>query len=429
MTRSITRSVEQLKSHIDSALDPSTIHHACRDVNHRWRNRLLDPVATIWVFALQILHGNTACMHARHLLPGVNFTDSAYCQARARLPVELFIQLFRRITRSLLAASDEVIELWHGHRYFYIDASTCSMPDTPELQRRFSQPTGQKPGCGFPVAKFVALARGGGGLLVDILIGSLYSHEAPLAPGLFKHLKRDDVLVGDRAFGSYVLLGMLIERGVHAVVRQQQRRKTDFRKGRCLGLRDQIIQWAKPVKRPPWMNVSEFASLPEHITLRQLEYRVESPGFRSRRIVLNTTLLDPQKYPLKDLAELYNDRWQIETYFRHLKQTMRMDILRCKSVEGVTKELWMFAIIYNLVRATMVQAGLRQGVPPDRISFIDTLRWLIHRRPDEPMPDLVVNPLRPGRHQPRAVKRRPKEYSRLTLPRAQMRKAMLSWTL
>ena len=132
---------------------------------------------------------------------------------------------------------------------------------------------------------------------------------------------------------------------------------------------------------------------------------------------------------MRELASHYGERWQVETYFRHLKQTMRMDVLKCKTADGVQKEVWMFAIIDNLVRAMMVQAGLRQGVPPQRISFIDVLRWLAHRRVGEPMPRFVVNPHRPGRHQPRAVKRRPKQYSRLTHPRNQMRKAMRGWIL
>lgn len=428
MVGSLAQSVELLKSRLDSALHSSTIHSACHAVGHRWRMRVLDPVTTIWIFALQILHGNTACMHARRLLPGIHFTDSAYCQARARLPIEVFIQLFRRITGSLLAATDDLTASWHGRRVFYIDSSTCSMPDTPGLQKRFGQPTGQKPGCGFPVMKLITLFQAGGGLLIDTLIESLYTHESSLAPRLFKHLKPGDILVGDRAFGSYVLMTMLIDRGAHVVVRQQQRRKADFRTGRRLASRDQIIQWAKPMKNPPWLNISIFESLPDRLTLRQLEYRVHSPGFRCRRIVLNTTLLDAERYPAQELASLYGDRWNVEIYYRHLKQTMRMDVLRCRTVEGVLKELWMFALIYNLVRAEMIRAGVLRHVPPDRVSFIDTLRSMIHRTRGESAPPLV-NPDRPGRVQPRAVKRRPKEYSRLTLPRAQMRKAMFSWKL
>jgi hypothetical protein len=222
---------------------------------------------------------------------------------------------------------------------------------------------------------------------------------------------------------------LLAARSVHILMRQHQRRKTDFRRGRRLGVRDQIIQWTKPVKRPPWMEAHAFEQRPDRLTLRRVEYRIEANGYRTQKVVLITTLLDAQTYPVRELASRYGERWQVETCFRHLKQTMRMDVLKCRTVDGVGKEVWMYAIIYNLVRAMMVEAGLRQGVPPDRISFIDVLRWLAHRREGEPMPRLAVNPHRPGRHQPRVVKRRPKQYPLLTHPRDQMRKAMRGWIL
>ena len=426
MASSIASSARSLKSTLRHALAAKMIHAACRDSGHAWRVRTLDPVTTVWLFALQMLHANTACTHVLRLMPGIRATDSAYCQARKRLPLKVFQRLFQRVRDHVLPATDEMLSLWRGHRVFYIDGSTTSTPDTPGLQKLFGQPAGQKPGCGFPAATLVGLFRSSG-LLVDLLIKPLRTHEASIAHLLFKHLKPNDLLVGDRAFSSYVLVASLQQRGAHAVMRLHQRRKTDFRRGRYLGVRDRLVRWTKPPRRPDWMDEETFDSLPTEMTLRQVEYQVEIRGYRSQKVVLVTTLFDAEQYPKKELASLYGDRWQVETYFRHLKQSMRMDVLRCKTPDGVKKELWMFGIIYNLVRSVMVEAAQRQGVKPDRISFIDTLRWLTLRRAGEPLPVLGVNPHRPGRVQPRVVKRRPKQYSLMTRPRDQMIKAMTGW--
>lgn len=430
MTHHISPAVANLKASIREVLAPDEIHSACRRNEYRWRERVLGPAATIWMFALQILHGNTACTHAARLVPGAEISDSGYCQARARLPRSVFKTLAQLVTRRLLRSIDGALQRWHGHRVFLIDGSTCSMSDTPALQKAFGQPRGQKPGCGFPVAKIVGLFHGPSGLLVDLLVEPLYTHEASLAHRLFTWLRSGDILVGDRAFASYVLLAMLQQRGVHAVMRQHQRRLIDFRRGRYVGRKDRIITLAKPVKPPCWMKREEFDRLRETLTVRQLEYSVVAKGYRSQTVVLVTTLLDGVEYPVADLAELYSERWEVETCYRHLKQTLGMDVLRCQSEEGIGKELFMYRIVYNVVRAIMVQSAVERGVPPARLSMIDTLRWLRDGPIDlDRLPPIRVNPHRPGRHQPRVVKRRPKQYSLLTHPREQMRKAMRGWIL
>lgn len=434
MTRTISHAIDSLKSSIETSLDAQHIHNACRTAGHRWRERTLNPVRTIWLFALQILHGNTACMHTIRLMRDLAVTDSGYCQARARIPLAAFRHLFLHVVRTLMCATNEATELWCGHRVFLMDASNCSMPDTPALQKHFGQPKGQKPGCGFPIANLVTLFRASSQVLVDWVIAPLYSHEAAIAHRLLEHLKPGDVLVADRGLSTYSLLGLLARRRCHAVMRLHQKRRVEFPSGvgegggRCVRIDDRIVQWERP-QRPKWMSREMFDTLPSQLTLRQARYRVEAAGYRTRHVTLITTLLDHERYPLKELARLYGQRWQVETNFRHIKQTMRMDVLRCKSVDGVQKELWMFAIVYNLVRAIMVAAAKRQGVTPDRISFIDVLRWLMLRRDGDEMPRFVVNRLRPGRHQPRAVKRRPKSYKLLTIPRSDARKALCQHAL
>jgi hypothetical protein len=139
-----------------------------------------------------------------------------------------------------------------------------------------------------------------------------------------------------------------------------------------------------------------------------------------------TTLLDVDRYPAEALAELYGQRWQVETNLRHLKITLGLDVLHTKTVEGIHKELAMFSIAYNLVRLVMLEAAERQGVPPTRISFIDALRWLRQARPYEPFPPLIVLPERPGRSEPRVRKRRPKNYPAMTKPRTTLKQVLTS---
>jgi Transposase DDE domain len=193
-----------------------------------------------------------------------------------------------------------------------------------------------------------------------------------------------------------------------------------------LGHHDQLVEYTKPQKRPTWLSEEAYAALPETITVRELRFSIAERGRRTRVITLATTLLDPRRYPAADVAALYGQRWQIETNFRHLKQTLRMDVLRCKTVEGVQKELAMYALVYNLVRLVMLEAAQRQGVSVARISFIDAVRWLADAAHGAAELKLRLLPDRPGRFEPRAVKRRPKQYKRLNQPRDILRKRLLS---
>jgi hypothetical protein len=195
---------------------------------------------------------------------------------------------------------------------------------------------------------------------------------------------------------------------------------------RQLGHQDQGVYWLKPATCPQWMSPQQYAELPEHLRLRELRYRVQPKGFRVQTITLVTTLVDAERYRVEDLADLFLARWGAETNLGHLKTTMGLDVLKCKTVNGVLKELMVFALIYNLIRLVMVQAARRQQVAVERISFIDAMRWLASAQDDEPLPTLVVNPHRPGRYEPRVRKRRPKPYALMTKPRHQLRKLLVN---
>jgi hypothetical protein len=447
MFDNISHALHQIKSDVARTLEAAMIVRLCTELGHHWRERELNPVATVHGFLLQVLHGNTACNHVPHLM-GKSISGEAYGQARARLPLELFQRLLREVCCSLRSCLDESAR-WCGHRVWMMDGSSCSMPDTPQLQDAFGQPGRQAHGCGFPVAHLLTLFHAGTGMLLRVLAAPLRTHDMAQASQLHAELEPGDIVLADRGFCSYAHLALLMQSKMHAVFRLHQKQLVSFRIGRLhvppsplfprlrhsrglphsrwikwLGRLDQQVEYFKPKQRPKWMSKEAYEALPGSIVVRELRYRIAQPGCRTREITLVTTLLDPVLYRAIDLAELYARRWQIETNLRHLKQTLHMDVLRTKTVAGIHKELMMFALVYNLVRLVMLQAGARQEVPPDRISFTDAMRWLQHVEPGKELENLDLVPRRPGRHEPRVRKRRPKQYDLMSKPRNALRQAL-----
>jgi hypothetical protein len=443
---SISHALDRIKGRVTDAVPVSLIERLCRDVGHSWRNRDLGPVVTTHLFLTQVLHGNTAISHLRHL-SGLDFTPAAYCQARNRLPLAFFHRLQHAVSGRLERQDAERPETrWLGHRVFLLDGSSFSMPDTDSLREYFGQPDAQAEGCGFPVAHLLTRFDARRGYLLKSSACPYATHDMSQAAAMHAELAAGDVLVGDRAFASYAHLALCKWRNVHGLFRAHQKQIIDFRPGRehlpphtsakghagmprsrwlrRLGPRDQLVEYFKPDDRPEWMTAEQYASLPESIVVRELRYKIRCPGCRTQEVTLVTTLLDPDIYSAAKLARLYGLRWTVETDLRHLKETMKMDVLHCKTVEGVQKELAIFAVIYNLVRRVMEEASQRQQVPVERISFVDALRWLRQARPGDELPKLIVNPDRPGRVQPRVRKRRPKPYPLMTRPRAQLIKKL-----
>ncbi len=440
---SLSQIVTHFKQNWLAEIDPAAIEHACRLHGCRWRHRVLTPLVTVQVFLLQVLHGNTACTHLSKLAQ-LCFSGAAYCTARQRLKLEVLITL---LARSVEQLQRDVFDTgrWRGHRVFFVDGSSFSMSDTPQLQQHFGQPGQQKPGCGFPTAHWLALMHAGSGMITAMLAGPLRTHDMSRVVELHPQLAAGDVLVADRGFCSYAHWALLWQRGVQGVLRMHQRMLVDFTpqrphnipgakahvKGRPtsrwlkqLGVTDQLVEWLKPTECPAWMTAAQYAALPATLTVRELRYEIRQRGFRVKQITLVTTLLDDALYSLDALAGLFRQRWQIETNFGHLKTTMKMDVLKCQTVDGVLKELHVFALVYNLVRQVMLTAAAQQGVAVARISFIDALRWLQTAEPDAPLGKLVVNPARPNRQEPRVRKRRPKGYPLMNKPRRQLKKEL-----
>jgi hypothetical protein len=271
----LTRALQQIKSEWAQHLEADAISEACQAVGYRWRQRRLGPVATVQLFALQILHGNTAINHLRHLA-GLALTAAAYCQARARLPLAVLQRLLQRVSRSV--DDDTAAEgRWRGHRVFHVDGSSFSMPDTPQLQQQFGQPGAQQPGCGFPVAHLLALFHAQTGVLRQVLAAPLRTHDLSQVALLHPALQPGDVLVGDRAFCSFAHFALLAGLWLQGLFRLHQRQIVDFTpqrrynapgrkpvKGwptsrwlRSLGVTDQLVEWFKPKKRPEWLTAAQ----------------------------------------------------------------------------------------------------------------------------------------------------------------------------
>ena len=331
MHRRISHTLNTLRQVLAAKLGVDFIDHACRLAGHSWCDScLLTPAAIIHWFLVQILHGNTALTHVS-LLAGRAFTASAFCQARARLPLAVFQTVLREMVKALVSAT-ETVGRWRGHRTFLVDGSSFSMPDTAVLQAHFGQPGNQAKGCGFPVAHILALFHAGTGLLLEVFAAPLRSHDMAGIAGILPLLAAGDLLLADRGFCSFAHLAMLMSKGVHAVFRLHQMQIVDFTPGRAharpgqkrapkgmprsrwvsaCGLMDQVVEYFKPVRRPKWMSEDEYKALPESIMVRELRYRIMAPGFRTREVTLVTTLLDAEAYPADELAELYGTRWRV----------------------------------------------------------------------------------------------------------------------
>jgi hypothetical protein len=411
------------------------------------RRRLFPALLTFWAFLAQVLERGSSCRRAVGRVmawwqleaprtQGPAATTGGYCLARARLEdaglARAATHLAQRLESNALAA-----ERWHGRHVKIIDGTSASMPDTAANQAAWPQPSGQKPGCGFPVVRLVGLFSAPTGALLHLAQGALGQSELTLARTLWAELEPGDVLLSDRGFCSYQDLGAIRAQGADAVLRLHASRRADFRQGRRLGPNERLVTWRKPLARPHGCSPEEFATWPETLMLRLVRYRIETPGFRTQSVILVTTLLDPVAYPAQALAELYLQRWQVELHFREIKVLLGLDVLRCLSPAMVRKEILLHHLAYNLVRLLMQEAAHVHQLPLRRLSFKGTLDRLkefagplqtLHGKPrraaqlfDALLTAIVRDrlPFRPGRAEPRARKRRPKAYVLLTHGRSQ----------
>ena len=408
------------------------------------RERIFSLLLTFECFLWQILKPNTACREVvrqvqalfrlKHRGP-VDEGTSAYCQARQRLPKE-------RLER-ILAATATTAEkragsggCLAGRPVKVVDASSTQLPDTARNQHRYPQPAAQKPGCGFPVLKFLLLFSLNSGSVLNAVMGSLHNHDLRLLQQLQGELKKGDILLGDRAYGEYATLAMWPKEGVDVVARLHQKRKVDFRQARRLAKNDGLFVWTKGYQQSDVLSLQAWAQLPPQITVRIIRFTAAIRGHRGRRITLVTSLLDPALYPVEQLIALYARRWRLELCLRDLKTSMGMEQLRCQSPDMAEKELLTYLIGHNLIRCIMAETVARHQADLERVSFRGTvdaarqysaaiLQARSRKMRIQLWGDLLLNlvrdrvPYRPNRSEPRAVKRRPKPFPLLTQPRRQ----------
>jgi hypothetical protein len=321
-----------------------------------------------------------------------------------------------------------------------VDGSTATMPDTPANQAEYPQVPGQRPGCGFPIIRFVVVFSLAVGTVLEAALAKYHGKqtgENSLFRTLHDVLQEGDVVLADRYFSGWFDIALLQARGVDIVVRKHQLRFTDFRTGQRLGPQDHLIRWSKP-QRPQWMSPEQYAALPAELTLREVRVVVQQKGFRTKELIVVTTLLDAEEYPAAEIALLYRRRWQAELNLRSLKIVLQMDHLRCKTPHRVRNEFYMHLVAYNLIRKLIAVAAAKAGREPWTVSFKGALQTIDHLLP------LLVTQLsttdwcqallhaiathvvgdRPDRYEPRVRKRRPKKYKLMREPRENYRKRM-----
>jgi len=442
------------------AFDPGLIadhllgqEHLARVIDQeipRAHARIFTPLITLATFLAQILSDDHSCQaaldrllawRAARGLPPASTDTGGYCKARQRLPETILPRLARETADRI---GDQVPEtwLWQGRRVILVDGSAVSMPDTAENQAAYPQPSIQKAGCGFPVARIVVLIALATGVVLDAAIGRCggkLTGESTLLRGLHERLKQDDIVLADRYYCSYFEVALLKAQGVDLVTRQNVGRTVDFRRGRRLGKDDHLVEWARP-QRASWMDKGVYATIPETLTARELRVRVGQRGFRTRVLIVVTTLLEAGSFSHAELAGLYRARWHVELDLRSIKLTLQMDVLRCKTPEMVRKELWGHLLISNLIRGVMAESARRHGVLPRRLSFqgarqmLEGFRAELNGASPEAVEGLIAAQLRmmskltvggrPDRYEPRVRKRRAKAYPLMQMPRKRSKKLM-----
>ena len=436
-------------------LSAESIAPALEAIERPWKDRIYSPLVTLWVFLQQVLSQDHSCRSAvAHLIAhrvaqgqiACSSQTGAYCQARKRLPEKFFSAVACSVGKALEAKVDPQW-LWNGRRVLMYDGSTVTMPDTPANQEAYPQVYNQKAGVGFPIARIAAVTSLACGAILELGIcryAGKGQGEITLLQTMWDVFRSGDVLLTDSLHSTWKEMLLFKERGIDAVNRLNKgTRKADFRRGKRLGKDDHIVRWPKPNSMRS-VDRQTYNSLPEYLTVRETRVCVEQPGFRTRSLVVVTTLLDPEETTKEDLAHLYRARWNNELDFRSIKTTMQMDVLRCKTPELVRKELWTHALAYNLIRTIMAQAASRHGIEPRTISFKSVLQMLeafqpliaLRGRHDSALrahfyihllDAIAIHRVgdRPGRIEPRQVKRRPKRYDRLMKPRRDAKRDLL----
>jgi Transposase DDE domain len=418
------------------------IEQILKEQGVNYRNSIYTPVVTIWAWLSQVLDNDKSLRNtvgrilfwlgeSNAELPSVD--TGAYTKARQRLPSSVLEETLAESAQQLQGLVPPE-NYWCGHRLQAFDGTTISMEDTPANQKSYPQPNTQKLGCGFPLVRLVAWFCVVTGAILSIAIAPYLTSEWELSRLMYKLLKPGDLVVADSAYGTYVDLALVKENLADAVFHKHHARNTDFLQGERLGKGDHIVTWQKPNKCPDAMSREDFMTLPESMEVREVEISIEQKGFRPKKIILVTTLLDSKRYSKVKLAELYRLRWSsTEVNFKHIKTTLKMEKIAAKTPDVVRKDIIVHLIAYNLLRAVMIEAVISTDLSPLRLSLQGTRQHFNHfkssvsgacnteiKRLYKVLLSIVYCewiPFRPDRAEPRVVKRRPKAFPRMQQPR------------
>jgi len=436
-------------------LSSKTVSQALTTAEVAWNDRIYTPLVTLWVFLSQVLSQDHSCRAAvaRLLAHRVSCGQrpcsaktGAYCQARKRLPEKFFSCVARLVGKTL----DEKVDpawLWKGRPVYMFDGTTVSMPDTPKNQAAYPQVYNQKPGLGFPIARICTIMSLSCGAVLELGISRYAGKgqgELSLLRKMWDILSPGDILLTDALMSTWYEMLILKQRGVDSVSRlNKSHRRADFRRGKRLGKGDHIVRWPKPSRMIRSLDWATYKSLPDFLEVRETRLRVEQTGFRTKVIIVVTTLLDPEAATKEDLASLYRSRWSQELDLRDIKVSLQMDVLRCKTPKLVHKEIWTHILAYNLIRTIMAQAASQHGIQPREISFKGTIQTLEAFQPlisfqghqGEAFRQQLYQQLltavathrvadRPDRFEPRKRKRKPRTAEQMMKPRWELKRLM-----
>lgn len=404
------------------------------------RERLYPPTETLSMFLAQAMSADRSCQNivnqasVQRLCDGLKASSThtgGYCRARQRLPLEMISQLTRHFGEHVDRQLPDEWR-WKSRRVRIIDGTTVTLPDTASNQAFFPQQHGQQPGLGFPICRVVGITCLASGILLNAAIGRFNGkggNEQTLLRSIQDTFQPGDVVLGDAFFATYFFIATMQVRGIDILMEQHgaRKRSTDFRCGQKLGERDHLIEINKPKIRPAWMSEKEYKSAPDSLIVREL---------KAGGKIMITTMNCAKTYPKAALKSLYQSRWNIELDIRNIKETMGMNVLSCRTPEMAIKEIWVYLLAYNLIRLMMAQSAMLTDIKPRNISFKHCLQlWLYYVRQSQVLNDEGLKLLfkmmaqqraanRPGRIEPRAVKRRPKPYPLMMSPRVEARAAV-----
>ena len=368
-----------------------------------------------------------------------------YCRARNKLSEAALRDLTTEIGAEVEERADAQW-LWKGLHTKLVDGFTFTMPDTPASQAAYPSPKSQKAGVGLPIARAAVILSLATACVLDLAIGP-YSGKETGETALLRQMQGSfnpgDVAVMDRYYCSFMMIALLLNGQVQVCARMHQKRHVDFRRGKRLGKHDHLIHWTRP-KQPTWMDDETYKTIPETLELREIRYQVTTPGSRTTSLTIATTLTDAKTYTADDIAQLYGFRWNSELDIRHIKQSLNINHARCLSPEMVRKELWVTLLGYNLIRTTAAAAALLHRLKPRQISFTSTCQYVLAAWPRWSGPASGTAPTtaeclqllehvancevgdRPGRLEPRVIKRRRHRYPLMQEPRQVLRDRLLS---